>query len=94
MTAGELGYAFGAFCFSLGFAAAWLIICRIVPSLRRNISISYGVAVGIVALFFVLLSSKQGITWMAINGCGYAAIVLWLLYRRAKAKLAQPPTVP
>ena len=36
MSAGQFGYIIGAFAMSLLFAVVWLIICKVIPPIRKN----------------------------------------------------------
>jgi hypothetical protein len=84
MGPGQLGYMVGAFATSLLFAVVWLIICRIIPPLRKRIGVSYGVAI---ALAFVpSFVTVGGPNVFNIIGALLCVGLLFWQYKRAKKK--------
>jgi multisubunit Na+/H+ antiporter MnhE subunit len=81
----QLGNFTGQFVGSLLFAVVWLIICKAVPSLRKQLGVSYGVAV--VFAFVPPLVTTDGLSIAGILAAGLCAVLLFWQYKRAKAKL-------
>jgi hypothetical protein len=81
-----IGAFVGAFCASLFVAAIWLIICMIIPPLKRRPVASYGIAM-------VLGGGLQLIIYGGPDVHNYIAallvvVILYWQMKRAKAKLA------
>lgn len=93
MSAGLIGYFFGAFVMSLLFAAVWLIICKLVPPLRKKPGISYGVAM-VLALIppFLTLGVSDTIIVNFVAAFACVGLLFWQ-YKRAQAKHATSTTV-
>ena len=62
-------------------ASAWLIICRLIPGLRRGVGISYCVAAVLVVLSCLL--SRFGLTLCGLAAGAIAAVGLGIRWRRA-----------
>lgn len=92
MSAGLIGYFVGSFVMSLLVAIIWLIICKVVPPLRKKPRVAYGVAM-VLALVPPLLTIGVSDA-IAINFAG-AFVCIGLLfwqYKRAQAKHATSTT--
>ncbi len=93
MSASMLGYLLGSFAMSLLFAAVWLIICKVIPSLRTNLKASYGSAIGlsfVPALLSAGVSNTAGVNFLGAFLCG---IFLFWQYKRAQSKLSNSSKV-
>jgi len=62
-------------------ASAWLIICRLIPGLRRGVGVSYCVAAVLVVLSCLL--SRFGLTLCGLAAGAIAAVGLGIRWRRA-----------
>lgn len=86
MGAAQIGFVIGSFALALLFAAVWLIFCMVIPGLRKNPDVSYGVAMVLAVL--PALMTATGINIYNIAGSGLCiALLVWQL-RRAKTRLA------
>ena len=79
-----IGYFIGQFASFLILAAIWLIITKLIPPLRRRPSISYGVAMALVAL---LALTQIGVS-SSLAAVLCEGLLFWQ-YRRALAKQAK-----
>ncbi len=86
MGAAEIGFIIGSFFISLLFAAVWLIFCMLVPGLRRNPNVSYGVAIALAIL--PVFITAAGINIYNVTGTGLCVLLLAWQMRRAKARLS------
>lgn len=84
MNAALLGHLLGAFLVPLFFAAVTLIVCWIIPPLRRNPSTSYGIAIGL-AVGLVVLSMLGNRQVDPFSILGLAACIAVLLWQRKRA---------
>ncbi|MHB8425830.1 MAG: hypothetical protein ACYDB9_11905 [Gammaproteobacteria bacterium] len=85
MSAGQFGYLVGAFAMALLFAVVWLIICKVIPPLRRKLGVSYGIAM---ALAFVpSLITVGGPNIFNLIGSLLCVGLLFWQYKRAQKKL-------
>ncbi len=93
MSAGQLGYLAGAFAMSLLFAAVWLIICKVVPPLRRKLGVSYGIAIALAFLPALLTIGASDAIHLNFLGAFLCAGLLFWQYKRAQAKLSALPKI-
>jgi hypothetical protein len=87
MSAGQLGYLAGAFAISLFFATVWLIICKVIPPLRRKLGVSYGVAIALAFLPALITIGVSDAIYLNFLGAFLCAGLLFWQYKRAQAKL-------
>jgi fatty-acid desaturase len=62
-------------------ASAWLIVCRLIPGLRRRVGVSYCIAAVLVLLS--CLFSRSGLTLVGLAAGTIAGILLGVRWRRA-----------
>lgn len=84
MSAGQIGYIIGAFAMSLLFSVVWLIICKVIPPLRKKLNISYAVAIGLA--FVPSLVTIGGPNILNIIGTLLCAGLLFWQFRREQKK--------
>jgi len=62
-------------------AWAWLIVCRLIPGLRRRVGISYCIAA--VLILMACLFTRSGLTPIGLAASAIAGIILGVRWRRA-----------
>ena len=80
-----IGAFVGAFAVSLLFAALWLIVCKIIPSMRRRVGVSYSVA--IVLAFLPPLIRLGGPNYIGLWAALLCAGLLFWDYKRTIARV-------
>ena len=90
--AGTIGFFLGSFMGSLFLAAIWLIIAKLSlrPPTRRNIAISYGIAMALAFVPQLLLFRIGGVTFVGILASFVCIALLFWQYKRELIKLAGP----
>jgi len=81
----QVGQMLGAFATSLLFAVVWLIICRVIPPLRKRLGVSYGVAIALALVPPIV--TVGGPNLLNIVGALLCVGLLVWQYRRAKKKM-------
>ena len=75
----------GAFAVSLLFAALWLIVCKIIPPMRRRVGVSYSVA--IVLAFLPPLIRLGGPNYIGLWAALLCVGLLFWDYKRTIARV-------
>lgn len=84
MGAGQLGYLIGSFGMSLFIAVVWLLICKVIPAMRRKIASSYGIAMALALVPGFI--SVSGINIYNIVGAFLCIALLFWQMKRAQAR--------
>ena len=86
--AGWFGEIIGGLIATILLPVVWLIACKIIPKLRRKISVSYGVAITLATFIFLFLAVFGGNRMNALGliGALLGPVLLFFDYRRAQRK--------
>ncbi len=91
----RIGHFIGFFLGTLILPVVWLIICKVIPPLRRRPGVSYGIAIALAFLpslgFIARSFPSQLVASELLVGLLCAALLFWQ-YTRAKAKLRRAPS--
>jgi hypothetical protein len=75
----------GLLCWQLALAilpaSAWLIVCRLIPGLRRRVGVSYCVAAGLIAMSCIF--TRNGFTFIGLLAVVIASVILCVRWRQA-----------
>jgi hypothetical protein len=83
----QFGYMLGAFATSLLFAVVWLIICRIIPPLRKRLEVSYGVAIALALVPSIVTVGGPNLL-NVVGALLCVGLLVWQYKRAQKKRLA------
>jgi hypothetical protein len=81
MALGLVGLFFWQLALAILPASAWLIICRLIPTLRRRVGMSYCIAAVLIAMTFFF--TRNGLTFIGLLAVAISFVILGIRWRRA-----------